>query len=61
MTENHCANATTNTASRADVSLLAADEFTFDSASGWRTQRASFVLWPGQAMYLGYCQLKEFA
>jgi len=53
MIENHCANATTNTAARADASPLAADDITLDAASGWHTQRASLVLWPSQAIYLG--------
>ncbi len=56
MIENHCANATTNTAAGADVSRLAANEITFDEALGWCTQRTSVVLWPGQAIYLGMGQ-----
>jgi AraC-like DNA-binding protein len=56
MSENHCTNATTNTAARADVSRLAANEITFDEASGWRTQRAALVLWPGQAIFVGMGQ-----
>ncbi len=60
MTEHHCANATTHTAARADVSLLAAEEITFDAASGWRTRRASLVLWPSQAIYLGMGQSSTF-
>jgi AraC family transcriptional regulator len=56
MIENHCANATTNTAARADVSCLAANEITFDEALGWRTQRTTVVLWPGQAISVGMGQ-----
>ena len=57
MIEHHYANATMNTASRADVSRLAADDITFDEALGWRTQRATLVLWPGgQAIYVGMGQ-----
>lgn len=56
MSENHCANATTNTAARADVSRLAANEITFDEALGWCTERASLVLWSGRAVYVGMGQ-----
>ncbi len=56
MSENHCANATTNTAARADVSRLVANEITSDEALGWRTPRTTVVLWPGQAIYLGMGQ-----
>src|SRR5262249_45674346 len=53
MIDNHCANATMNTAARADVSCLAANEITFDEALGWRTQRTTVVLWPRQALPVG--------
>src|SRR5262249_15511943 len=59
MSENHCANATTNTAARAAVSRLAANDITFDETSGWRTQPTTVVFWPGpplQAIYLGMGQ-----
>lgn len=56
MIENHCANATTNTAARADVSRLAANDIAFDAASGWYTQRATLVLGPGRAIYVGMGQ-----
>lgn len=56
MIENHRANATTNTAARADVSRLAANEITFDEAFEWRTQRTTVVLWPAQAIYVGMGQ-----
>ena len=56
MLENYCANATTNTAARADVSRLAANEITFDEALGWRTQRTTLVLGPGRAIYVGMGQ-----
>src|SRR5215470_923828 len=56
MIDNHCANATMNTAARADVSCLAANEITFDEALGWRTQRTTVVLWPRQAISVGMGQ-----
>ena len=56
MMENHCENATANTATRADVSRLAATDITFDAALEWRTQRATLVLGPGRAIYLGMGQ-----
>lgn len=56
MIENHCANATTNTAARGDASRLAANDITFDEALGWRTQRTTLVLGPGRAIYVGIGQ-----
>lgn len=64
MSENHCANATTNnattnTVARTDIAdgpRLAADEIASGAASGWPIQRASVVLWSGpviRAIYLG--------
>jgi AraC-like DNA-binding protein len=42
-----------NPAARADAFPLVADDITPDAASRWHTQRASLVLWPSQAIYLG--------
>lgn len=54
--ESYNANAITNTTARADIPRLAANNITCDAASGWRTQQASLVLWPGRAIYLGMGQ-----
>ncbi|HLZ25151.1 MAG TPA: hypothetical protein VKQ30_23765, partial [Ktedonobacterales bacterium] len=56
MVENHRANVTTNTAARADVSQLAANEIAVDETIGWRTQRTTLVLGPGRALYMGMGQ-----
>jgi AraC-like DNA-binding protein len=59
MNENHCANATTNTAARAAVSRLAANDITFDETSGRCSQPTTVVFWPGpplQAIYVGMGQ-----
>ncbi|HEX6541648.1 MAG TPA: helix-turn-helix domain-containing protein [Ktedonobacterales bacterium] len=56
MIENHRTNATTNTDARADVSRLAANDITFDAALGAGTQRATLVLGPGRAIYVGMGQ-----
>jgi AraC-like DNA-binding protein len=56
MSERHRANATTHTAARADASRLAANDNVFDKALGWRAQRATLVLGPGRAIYVGMGQ-----
>lgn len=56
MSENYRANATTDTAARADVSRLAANDSTFDAALDWHTQRTTLVLGPGRAIYVGMGQ-----
>jgi AraC family transcriptional regulator len=56
MMEHHCANATTHTAASAGVSRLAANEIIFDEALGGHTQRATLVLGPGRAIYVGMGQ-----
>lgn len=53
MSEHNCANATTSTSARADVTRIAANDITCDTAIGWRTQRSTVVLWPCQAISLG--------
>lgn len=57
MTENQRANATTNATAHADASRLAANDITVDAALDWRAQRATLVLGPGRAIYIGMGQL----
>ena len=56
MNEKYRANTTTNTATRTDVSRLAANDITFDEASRWRTQRTTLVIWPSHAISVGMGQ-----
>ncbi|MGE5333502.1 MAG: helix-turn-helix domain-containing protein [Nitrososphaerota archaeon] len=53
MSEHNRANATTTTAAPADATRITANDSSCDTASGWRTQRSTVVLWPGQALSVG--------
>ena len=56
MTDNQRANATTNTATHADASRLTAEDIAVDTASGWGAKRATLVLGPRRAIYVGIGQ-----
>lgn len=54
--ENHCGNATATTAARTDVSRRTANDITLDAARERNTERATLVLGPGRAIYVGMGQ-----
>lgn len=55
-TDNQRADATTNTAARADVSRRAAEDTAVGTASEWRSEPATLVIGPRRAIYSGMGQ-----